>query len=83
MIPPANQPYYRPVSDASGVIVLRCGNPRYRHLRETYHQLRRQLRSVRMRGDPDSRAVAARLDRARLILLDALVVKEGLAGYSG
>jgi hypothetical protein len=66
----------RPDPDASGVVVLRVGDPCFRGLREAYHETRRALRRVELRGDPASREQARRLERARRILLDGLVERD-------
>jgi hypothetical protein len=69
----ANRPMYRHASPHTDVIVIRVGDPAFRGLRDSDHDLRRSLRRVASFCDPESRERARRLDRARLILLDALV----------
>jgi hypothetical protein len=71
----ARQPLYRPAREDSDIVFLRVGDPRCRGLRESYHDVRRALRRVEKTCDPLSLAQARRLNRARLILLDALVAK--------
>lgn len=73
MISAANRVSYSPAPDASNVVVLRVGEPCFHGLRDSYHDLRRALRRVEMRRDPVSLGRARKLDKARLILLDALV----------
>lgn len=69
----ARQLSHQPDASAPSVVVLRASNPYYRGLCETYRDLKRALRQVKHRSDPASLVRARQLDRARLLLLEAIV----------
>lgn len=72
MASPARQLSQPPATDPH-VVTLRVGDPYYRGLCNTYHQLKGNIRSIEHRRDPASLRKARDLDRARLLLLEAIV----------
>lgn len=61
------------LSDDSHVVFLRVGNPYYRGLCDTYHQLKLALGRVERRSDLASLRKARELNRARRVLLEAIL----------